>query len=319
MALANTTQPTYKKNKASILIIVVMVMIISTFLVLVTMRYFAHMLGSFQVLTNYYKSYYLARGSMDVLLTQQSYRGWWYELASQEMSTGFSCIDCGVTGSIQSRFPRVDASTSPQTSQCSKDTAIILSWWQTAVFAMFGDNGGDGESAFKSPNPNNYQPLQQTTKNLNLQIYPQDPNSFFGKIYVYDWEITESTPFGNIVTSWGFSKAYNPGISMENIIENIQDRWSYILSNFYQGKPIKNTYYIIVANPQAGDVADGNNPPPAVPFGICFTSSTSNQWSQEDVWLVWLTAILRADAHVADSYVTLETIKTNRFPSFLVQ
>lgn len=62
------------RKKASIVITVLILMVVSSFLVLVTMRYLLSMVAGFTSLTNYYKTYYLARGSMDMLLTQHDYR-----------------------------------------------------------------------------------------------------------------------------------------------------------------------------------------------------------------------------------------------------
>ncbi len=64
------------QKKGSIVVTVLILMVVSSFLVLLTMRYVLSMLSGFTSLTHYYKAYYLARGGMDVLLTQHSYRGW---------------------------------------------------------------------------------------------------------------------------------------------------------------------------------------------------------------------------------------------------
>jgi hypothetical protein len=60
---------------------VLMIMVVSSFLVLLTMRYFLSMLREYGSLTDYTKAYYLARGGMDVLKTQHAYRGRGYETA----------------------------------------------------------------------------------------------------------------------------------------------------------------------------------------------------------------------------------------------
>ena len=67
------------KKNASIIITVLILMVVSSFLVLLTMRYLLSMIAGFTSLTNYYKTYYIARGGMDVMLTQHAYRGRGYE------------------------------------------------------------------------------------------------------------------------------------------------------------------------------------------------------------------------------------------------
>ncbi|MEI7478347.1 MAG: hypothetical protein WCJ81_07920 [bacterium] len=64
------------RKKGNIVVVVLILMMVSSFIVLLTMRYVLGMFRGYGALTNYYKSYYMARGGMDLLLTQQSYRGW---------------------------------------------------------------------------------------------------------------------------------------------------------------------------------------------------------------------------------------------------
>ncbi len=74
--LSVSTTRRHTRKQASIVVTVMLIMVISSFLVLLTMRYFLSMLHGFTSLTNYDKAYYMARGGMDVLKTQHAYRGW---------------------------------------------------------------------------------------------------------------------------------------------------------------------------------------------------------------------------------------------------
>lgn len=307
-----------KQRKASIIIVVLIIMVVSSFLVLVTMRYFSHMLTGFTSLTNYYKAYYMARGSMDILLTDQSYRGWWYEIEDQSFGKWIQCADCAVTGSITARFPRIDMSKDPVDGKCSIENAIMLSGWQSIIFPLFADQWAkkltfsSGDSSYSSLGMIN---------NVTMTIYPQNKDRFFGKIYVYDADTQGgSRPFGNIEEHkwfWPTIASISPEmiewIENQLILTKPPTNTTFTATTIYNQNP-QASYYIIITNP--GNLDNVEQKVPATPFGICFSKGDT---SIENVPMIWLNTILRADAHVADSYVTLETIKTNRFPSFLVQ
>ncbi|MEI7478349.1 MAG: hypothetical protein WCJ81_07930 [bacterium] len=58
--------------------------------------------------------------------------------------------------------------------------------------------------------------------------------------------------------------------------------------------------FILVTNPFGGQS-----------FHFCFSSPDRN--------MIGLNSIIRSDAQIGDAYVSLETVKTNRFPSILLQ
>lgn len=283
-----------RKKHASVIVTVLILMIVSSFLVLVTMRYFFAMMWGYVSLTNYYKSYYLARGGMDVLVTQHAYRGWWYETEFSGSVDNFACAtngNCTLHGSIDARFPRVDASNTPINNQCTRDNAIVMATGQSMIFPLFAD-ANQNAPYFTSISSSDYQefPLPWWIQHIDLMIYDQ-PNT--GMIYLYD---SLSGSFGQTT-----------GIQTIPLDANaLTTQWVpyQIKTNLLATNTNKKGLFVIVQNPDTGS-----------PFRFCFAQSQSNQ----DIPMIWQTTTLRADAQVNDSYVTLETVKTNRFPSILLQ
>ena len=277
------------KRKGSIVITVLILMVVSSFLVLLTMRYVLSMLSWFVSLTNYYKAYYLARGWMDVLLTQHSYRGWWYETYMSSTGNSFECRwNCGVQWSISSRFPRIDASKDPIDTTCSAANALSLNPWQSAIYALFSD--AYQLSKYFVP----LQPLidyQNFSSKKNIDMYVYD-NPAAWTLYWYDsrdWVFGKTYEFDYVNSFWTI-----PGTPWDTRKQNIlatvpNDAW----------------IFLIVNNPSL------NDNPAAKTFRYCFATPQKN--------MIWQTNIIRSRAFVHNADVTLETIKINRFPSILVQ
>ncbi len=289
-----------KHLKASIIVVVLIIMMVSSFLVLVTMRYFVHMLSGFSTLTNYYKAYYMARWSMDVLLTQQSHRGWGYQVKDKNFSWALQCLNCDVTWNIIARFPRIDTSIQPTDGMCDANSAIVVSGWQSVIFPLFADTDS-GLFTFQKDN-NSFVELANSLWLLTMKVY-DDSNNWTpsGKIYLYK---ADEWPFG-MIKKW-------PDLLSEILTQSSSVGWQmkeYYASSLFNNNTIQKNDFLIVSNPQ-------NKNQTIAPFRVCFTMG---DWSDKIVPMIWLNTIIRADARVVDSYVTLETIKTNRFPSFLVQ
>lgn len=277
------------KRKGSIVITVLILMVVSSFLVLLTMRYVLSMLSWFVSLTNYYKAYYLARGWMDVLLTQHSYRGWWYETDLSSSGTTFECgWNCGVQWSIRSRFPRIDNSKDPVDTSCSVDNALSLQPGQSAIYALFSD-----EYAL-TPYFKPLQPLidyQNFPSNKNIDMYVYDAPTV-GTLYRYDsrdWAFGKTYPFESVNNFWVIPNT--PGDKRKANILSVVPNYAGI--------------FLIVNNPSLSDN------PNAKAFRYCFATPQKN--------MIWQTNIIRSRAFVNKADVTLETVKTNRFPSILVQ
>lgn len=287
-----------KQLKGSIIVVVLIIMMVSSFLVLVTMRYFVHMLSGFSTLTNYYKAYYMARWSMDVLLTQQSHRGWGYQVKNKNFSWSLQCLNCDLTWNIISRFPRIDTSIQPTDGACSADTAIVVSGWQSVIFPLFADTDQWPFTFQKSDN--SFSVLASNLWWVSMKVYSNDWMPW-GKLYLYN------------AKDWAYGAIKEWPLLLEQILNNSvpigSEMKEYFANNLFTNT-IQANYFLIVSNPQNEDEET------RAPFSVCFTMGDS---STKPVPMIWLNTILRADARVADSYVTLETIKTNRFPSFLVQ
>lgn len=285
-----------KHLKASIIVVVLIIMMVSSFLVLVTMRYFVHMLSGFSTLTNYYKAYYMARWSMDVLLTQQSHRGWGYQVKDKNFSWALQCLNCDLTWNIIARFPRIDTSIQPTDGTCNANSAIVVSGWQSVIFPLFAD-AYSGSFTFQK-DEKSFTELAGLAWVI-MKVY-SDNWTPSGKIYLYN---AGEWPFG-MIKEWPHSLS-------KILTASVWANWAMQEYNanslFY--KTIGKNDFLIVSNPQEQSGQSS-------PFRVCFTMG---DWSDKNVPMIWLNTILRADARVADSYVTLETIKTNRFPSFLVQ
>lgn len=278
-----------KQRKASIVITVLILMVVSSFLVLLTMRYVLSMLSWFTSLTNYYKSYYIARGGMDVLLTQHSYRGWWYETALASSWNTFQCgSSCSMHGDITSRFERVDSSSHPSDATCSKDTALTILPGQSAIYALFSDDYQLSSYFVPLQALIDYKSFA-SLKDIDMYVYdnPSEWNLYwydsrdgvFWKTYLFDTISTFAT-----------------------IPDTNSDK---VKHNLFAVVPNTVWLFLIVNNPNT------NDDPAAKPFRYCFSAKNKN--------IIWQTSIIRSSASVYDTDVTLETVKTNRFPSILVQ
>lgn len=279
----------HSRKKWSIVVTVMLLMVVSSFIMILTMRYVLSMLSWFVSLNNYYKAYYLARGSMDVLLTQHSYRGWWYETQIASNGEWFLCAwQCTVAGGIVSRFPRVDASNNPKNSTCSVDTAISINPGQSAIYALFADEYQLSELFVPLQLLIDYQSFP-SLKNIDMHVYD---NPKAGNLYWYD-----SRANANIW--WVTTKFDTIPLSVPNIY------WEQIKTNILYNVPNAPWVFLIVHNPSL------NDNPQATPFRYCFSTPNKN--------MIWQTNIINVSASVADAYVTMETVKTNRFPSILIQ
>jgi hypothetical protein len=247
------------------------------------------MLSWFVSLNNYYKAYYLARGWMDVLLTQHAYRGWWYETQIASTWQWFSCEgSCTIAWTIASRFPRIDASNNPITSTCSPDTALSLQPWQSAVYALFSDEY-KLPLFFKSLESLVDYQIFPSLKNIDMYVYG---NPQVGDLYWYDSR-------ANVSIWWVTTKFDAFPLSVPNA------NGEQIKTNILQSVPSTPGVFLIVRNPSV------NDNPQATPFTYCFSSPNKN--------IIWQTNIISVTASVADAFVTMETVKTNRFPSILIQ
>jgi hypothetical protein len=272
------------RRNASIVITVLILMVVSSFLVLLTMRYLLSMISGFTSLTNYYKTYYIARGSMDVMLTQHAYRGRWYQTQFSGWVQDFACssMGCNVQGSIQSRFDRTDMSNSPQWIQCDPNQALLISGWQSMIFALFADAYQWPYTFQPVSTGTDYQAFTPGIADIEMTLYD---NPTTGQLYLYDareWDFGYTTGIQSI-----------PGDFWSPI------GWVYTQHVFttQQSKPWR---FLIVSNPEWASA-----------FRFCFSSPSHN--------MVGLTSIIHVDASFADAAVSLETIKMNRFPSILLQ
>ncbi len=65
--------------KGNITIVVLLLMVASGLLALLTLQFVKHFLTSSNVLDNYYKAYYMARGGLETLLTEANVRGYGFQ------------------------------------------------------------------------------------------------------------------------------------------------------------------------------------------------------------------------------------------------
>lgn len=274
-----------QRKQASIIITVLILMVVSSFLVLVAMRYFMSMLWWYNSLVNYYKAYYLARGGMDMLMTQQSHRGWGYEFSGAVWGTDFWCIDygCTLSWSITSHFPRVDASIDPIDATCTATNAIPLWIGQSAIFPLFYDKYAWGIDFLDVDDVDDYVAFNAWSQISAIDLYVYSWSNTSGNIYLYDYTLGD---FGTIkdTDNWLLTTPLQPWTQTKL-------KWS-----LFWGIINQKWYFIILSNKNGG-----------VPFSFCFSVPRKN--------MIWQNAIIRSDAKVQDAYVTLETVKTNRFPS----
>jgi len=281
-----STSRRHAKKQASIVVTVMLIMVISSFLVLLTMRYFLGMLNSFTALTNYYKAYYMARGGMDVLKTQHAYRGRWYETQFSGWGSDFDCgVNCDVGGSITSRFPRIDASHRPDSAICDPTVGLSLSGGQSMIFALFADPYV-GAINFQQIDSGDYAgfPAGQPLSSIDLNVYTADPSQTW-RVYYYDAQVV---PFGQTELLTTFPTVFNAFA------------WGYKATTPALGTKLSaNGKFMIISNPGQ------------TPFSLCLSAPNKN--------IIGPTSIIRVDGRMQDTYVSLEAVKTNRFPSILLQ
>jgi hypothetical protein len=98
-----------------------------------------------------------------------------------------------VEARIVSRFPRIDASTRPDSALCDMTTALPLASGQSVIFALFADQHspaldfqligsgvGDGYAGFVGGG--------QLLSNLDLTVYSSGTSAaaLTGEVYIYD-------------------------------------------------------------------------------------------------------------------------------------
>jgi hypothetical protein len=94
-----------QKQKANITFLVMMIMFISSLLWLLVSQYVWFMIATSSLFQNYYSTYYMAYGWLEVWLTQVKYHWFWFENAI--ISTWSACrsLNCQTETTITSRSP----------------------------------------------------------------------------------------------------------------------------------------------------------------------------------------------------------------------
>jgi hypothetical protein len=135
---------------------------------------------------------------------------------------------------------------------------------------------------------------------IDYQSFPALKNI---DMYVYDMPTTW-TLYWYDSRDWVFGKTH-PFEYISSFGNLPWTAWDKVKYNILAAIPNHVWIFLIVNNPNSTDT------PEAKPFRYCFSAPNKN--------IIWQTNIIRARAFVQDADVTLETIKTNRFPSILVQ
>lgn len=285
-------------------------MVVSSFLVLLTMRYVFALMAWYTRVTDYYQAYYLARGGMDILLTQHAYRWWWYETTFTTTGHDFLCgaQSCQIQAQIISRFPRIDASIAPTTAQCTQTQAIRIQPNTTVLFPLFRDAGGVWQEVTAQGNfqdmLSSSAPFTPLIPENDYKAFPTPPWLHHISLFIYD---NPSTGDISLYDSFAHPFGTTTGIATfplgaPHIDE--QGQSYHVEQHFLATYASKKGQYLLIHNPPTGN-----------DFGICFAADAP------DVLLPMIgqTTLLRSYATIHDTHVRLETVKTNRFPSILVQ
>jgi len=93
------------KKQGNISILVLFILIASSLMWVLTMNFVNQMLRSSDAMVSYYKSYYLAQGGLELMLTEAKNRGIWFETIIETGSSlfkdNFECENCDFTAKMK--------------------------------------------------------------------------------------------------------------------------------------------------------------------------------------------------------------------------
>jgi len=288
MTINKKSTKIYQNKKGNISILIIFILIASGLIWVLTMHFVQQMLHYNGTIMRYYKSYYLARGGLEMSLTQIHHRGVGFEYSIKSGDTllekNFDCRpNCFITTKIQWRS-QVLHNEPRQSSECETDLAYTLNPWESLILPMFQD------LYFQPNNSNVFTPIEY--KNI-LSIDFRLPIDFKG------WEKSDQMSI-SLVTSGFFpvSKIYK-GTDI-----NDQTIYNFLRRDFVDQVDIisKNKSlqpFLIIANPSLDDdqlrfclFPQKSSKPIDFPLETAFITSF---WSYANQW-IWLEALYKHKA-----------------------
>lgn len=272
--------------------LVMFIMFVSSLLGLLVSQYVQYMIRTASIFQNYYATYYLTYGWLELGLTQVKYHGYWFE--SVEITTWASCRtpDCQVVTTITSRSS-VIWNTYEQWESCNE---LSSSWWvnHTYMALWSGDcfvvplyydtaSGFDPISYETAPG---YGYKIPETEFLNAWVYnPRLYNVYSGVGWtgeIYSIRIIDVT-------------LNNLGSLLEPITESPSPYAFSADMPTYSGSEIN---YLIIANPTETTKS------------FCLELANSNELVMKYVNVVSI-------GEDGDNTISLNAVKNNELPSFV--
>ena len=261
------------------------IMFISSLLWLLVSQYVQYMIKTAGIFQNYYATYYLAYGGLELWLTQVKYHGYGFEWI--ETTTWASCRTpgCQVVTTITSRSS-VIADTYDQWATCP---ALATSWWTDHTYMQLGSgdcfiiplyydisSGFDAISYYQIPD--------------FLTVHPSAYNPALYNVYSWVWWTGEIYSLRIIDESLSnLSSLLEPTTESPTPYSFAADMPAYSGSE---------NNYLIIANPTATTKA------------FCLQSANNNQLAMKYVTVVSIW-------EDGNNTISLNAVKNNELPSFL--
>lgn len=274
-----------KYTKANIVFLVLFIMFISSLLWLLVSQYVQYMIKTAAIFQNYYQTYYLAYGGLELWLTQVKYHGFWFE--SVEITTWASCRTdwCQVVTTISSRSS-VIADSYDQRESCASlalsggtDWSYMSLWsWDCFIVPLYIDISSwfDDISYYKIPE----------TTFLNSSAY--NPTLY----NVYTWGGWSGETYSLRI----IDETLN---NLTSILEPVTE--SPTPYSFAADMPVydgNENNYLIIANPSATTKE------------FCLELANQNEIVMKYVNIVSI-------GEDGDNTIALNAVKNNELPSFL--
>lgn len=255
-------------------------MISSGLLALLTLQFVKHFLTSSATLDHYYKAYYMARGGMEAMLTEDNLRGYGFEHTlpdnSSLMMNYTNCAQaglCHLQGRIVSQGESINNTVQSLSSRsCAPEAMIILQPGQSSAYPLFYDRG-EARLSFTPVSSSDYQ------RNAHIGY---DVTLSGGKIEAF---------------------LYDAGIGSFGQITATQELLPTTVSHLFATQSLTYTHRLILSNPV--------NAPAAVSY--CLQSDETAQK------LVGNFTTISSQATYDDKTVGVTAIKKFVFPSAFIQ
>ncbi len=273
--------PSCHPRRWNITIVVLLLMVASGLLALLTLQFVKHFLTSSNVLANYYKSYYMARGGLEAMLTEANLRGYGfqYDLWQTDIEKNYydNCKEsalCDMQGNVVAQGVAIYDSPDSLISQACEPTEMIsLQPGASSAYPLFYDRWSSANLSFAPVQSEDYAKLDLGWFDITLSGWSLEA-------YLYD---AGEGSFGRITAS---ETVHLPG----------QDA-------LFAQQSLVHTHWLIVTNPQNNTTA----------VSYCLNSDDAAHK------LVGNYTRITAQATYSDKTVGVTALKKFVFPSAFIQ